>query len=72
MWIDNTLVASFSGISLTTIDHCIGEKGAYAVSMLVNQRTRMEQKGGNKQKKRPIMRLEYEPQLIVRHSTGQK
>ena len=69
---DNTLVASFSGISLTTIDHCIGEKGAYAVSMLVNQRTRMEQKGGNKQKKRPIMRLEYEPQLIVRHSTGQK
>lgn len=69
---DNTLVASFSGISLTTIDHCIGEKGAYAVSMLMNQRTRMEQKDGKKEKKRPIMRLEYEPQLIVRHSTGRK
>ena len=67
---DNTLVASFSGISLTTIDHCIGEKGAYAVSMLMNQKTRMEQKDGKKEKKRPIMRLEYEPQLIVRHSTG--
>lgn len=69
---DNTLVASFSGISLTTIDHCIGEKGAYAVSMLMNQRTRMERKDGKKEKKRPIMRLEYEPQLIVRHSTGRR
>ena len=69
---DNTLVASFSGISLTTIDHCIGEKGAYAVSMLMNQKTRMEQKDGKKEKKRPIMRLEYEPQLIVRESTGRK
>ena len=69
---DNTLVASFSGISLTTIDHCIGEKGAYAVSMLMNQKNRMEQKDGKKEKKRPIMRLEYEPQLIVRHSTGKR
>lgn len=69
---DNTLVASFSGISLTTIDHCIGEKGAYAVSMLRNQRTRMEQKDDKKEKKRPIMRLEYEPQLIIRHSTGKR
>ena len=69
---DNTLVASFSGISLTTIDHCIGEKGAYAVSMLMNQKARMERKDGKKEKKRPIMRLEYEPQLIVRHSTGKR
>lgn len=69
---DNTLVASFSGISLTTIDHCIGEKGAYAVFMLRNQRTRMEQKDDKKEKKRPIMRLEYEPQLIIRHSTGKR
>lgn len=67
---DNTLVASFSGISLTTIDHCIGEKGAYAVSMLMNQRRHMEQADNKKEKKQPIMRLEYEPQLIVRHSTG--
>ena len=69
---DNTLVASFSGISLTTIDHCIGEKGAYAVSMIMNQKNRMEQKDGKREKKRPIMRLEYEPQLIVRHSTGRR
>ena len=69
---DNTLVASFSGISLTTIDHCIGEKGAYAVSMLMNQKARIERKDGKKEKKRPIMRLEYEPQLIVRRSTGRR
>ena len=39
---DNTLVASFSGISLTTIDNCIGEKGANAVSELMNQNLHME------------------------------
>lgn len=69
---DNTLVASFSGISLTTIDHCIGEKGAYAVSMLMNQKERMEKTDSKKEKKQPIMRLEYEPQLIVRTSTGKR
>ena len=69
---DNTLVASFSGISLTTIDHCIGEKGAYAVSMLMNQKERMEKADNKKEKKRPIMRLEYEPQLIIRNSTGRR
>lgn len=69
---DNTLVASFSGISLTTIDHCIGEKGAYAVSMLINQKTRIEECDNKKEKKRPIMRLEYEPQLIIRSSTGKR
>ena len=59
-------------MSLTTIDHYIGEKGAYEVSMLRNQKTRMEQKDDKKEKKRPIMRLEYEPQLIIRHSTGKR
>lgn len=64
---DNTLVSSFSGISLTTIDHCIDEKGAQAVEMLSNQKKRMKD---GPQKNTPLMRLEYEPQLVVRHSTG--
>lgn len=64
---DNTLVSSFSGISLTTIDHAIGEKGAYAVSMLHSQRERMK---NDSKKRAPLMRLEYEPQLIIRNSTG--
>lgn len=65
---DNTLVSSFSGTSLTTIDHCIEEKGKDAVDMLFSQRSWMNQ--GHKEKKPPIMRLEYEPQLIVRNSTA--
>lgn len=65
---DNTLVSSFSGTSLTTIDHCIEEKGKDAVDMLLSQRSWITQ--AQKEKKPPIMRLEYEPQLVVRGSTG--
>ncbi len=64
---DNTLVSSFSGISLTTIDHCIDEKGSQAVEMIANQKKRLKD---GLQKNTPLMRLEYEPHLIVRHSTG--
>lgn len=64
---DNTLVSSFSGISLTTIDHSIGEKGAQSVHMLCNQQKKLQD---HRHKKMPLMRLEYEPQLIIRNSTG--
>lgn len=64
---DNTLVSSFSGIFLTTIDHCIDEKGGQAVEMLVSQKKRQRE---GTQKNTPLMRLEYEPRLIVRRSTG--
>ncbi|MCI6858295.1 MAG: LacI family transcriptional regulator [Eubacterium sp.] len=64
---DNTLVASFSGISLTSIDHCIGEKGEYAVTMLESQHNSLRLK---KNKNKPLIRLEYEPHLIARNSTG--
>ena len=47
-------------------------KGIAQKAMVFNQRTRMEQKDDKKEKKRPIMRLEYEPQLIIRHSTGKR
>ena len=64
---DNTLVSSFSGISLPTVDHCIDEKGAQAVELVANQKKRLKD---GPQKNTPLMRLEYEPQLIVRRSTG--
>ena len=65
---DNTLSSSFRGISLTTIDHCIDEKGKDAVDMLISSRQWiMKEKDG---KQPPVMRLEYEPQLLVRDSTG--
>ena len=65
---DNSLASSFSGISLTTIDHRIDEKGTDAVDMLINQRKWMTLE--TQEKKAPVMRLEYEPRLLIRRSTG--
>lgn len=65
---DNTLASNFSGISLTTIDHCVDVKGKDAVDMLISQRKLLTLE--NADKKTPIMRLEYQPQLLIRHSTG--
>lgn len=67
---DNTLAASFSGISLTTIDHCIDVKGKDAVDMLINQRKWLTMEHASK--KPPVMRLEYQPQLLIRNSTGKR
>jgi len=65
---DNTLASMFSGISLTTIDHCVDIKGKDAVEMLISQRKWLTLE--NKDKKQPLMRLEYQPQLQIRNSTG--
>lgn len=64
---DNMLVSSFSGISLTTIEHSIVKKGGYAVTMLQNQKELIRE---GEHKSAPKLRVEYEPQLIVRGSTG--
>ncbi|MCD8018341.1 MAG: LacI family transcriptional regulator [Clostridiales bacterium] len=63
---DNISFASMPQISLTTIDHASILKGREAVDIIHKK---------NQQKRNPnersyIMRLEYEPQLIVRKSTG--
>ena len=65
---DNTLESSYSGISLTTIDHCIEEKGRAAVDMLLEQKKRMETE--HSRRNAPVTRIEYQPLLIVRGSTG--
>ena len=64
---DNTLASSFEGISLTTIDHSIEEKGASAIQMLISVRNSSSE--GDK-RKNALMRLEYDPVLLVRKSTG--
>ncbi len=65
---DNTLASKFSGISLTTIDHCIDTKGKDAVDMLISQRKHLTLE--NQEVPAPLMRLEYQPQLLIRNSTG--
>ena len=64
---DNTLTARLSNISLTSVEHCIAEKGSAAVNMLMNQQTQLKK---GRHSAAPRMRLEYEPQLIIRKSTG--
>lgn len=66
---DNTLASSFSGVSLTTIDHCIEEKGRASVDMILKEKRRMET---NEEKKgrNTITRIEYQPLLVIRNSTG--
>ncbi|MBQ9156495.1 MAG: LacI family DNA-binding transcriptional regulator [Eubacterium sp.] len=64
---DNALASSFEGISLTTIDHSVEEKGAAAVRLLMDG----HDAGSVKEDSRSAMlRLEYEPVLLVRKSTG--
>ena len=65
---DNTLPSAFYSISLTTIDHCVEEKGKVAVDMLRSQKEHLS--GIRDEKKSPVLRISYEPQLFVRNSTG--
>ncbi len=65
---DNTLAASYSDISLTSLDHSLDEKGKAAVDMLQKQKEDLE--AHVDRDKVPVMRLEYEPKLQVRRSTG--
>ena len=53
-------------ISLTTIEHAAAFKGKEAVDIIYKKNA---QKDGIS-KHHYIMRLEYEPELIVRNSTG--
>ena len=64
---DNTLAASFERISLTTIDHSVEDKGNAAVRMLMTSHASRKER---EDRKAALLRLEYEPELMVRNSTG--
>ncbi len=63
---DNNLYSSMPQISLTTVEHSAVSKGQRAVDLL-HQKNKSREKTaeGNY-----IMRMEYEPELIVRSTTG--
>ena len=63
---DNIPLSGMPQISLTTIEHAAAFKGKEAVDIIYKKNT---QKDGIS-KHHYIMRLEYEPELIVRNSTG--
>ena len=69
---DNSVASSFANISLTTVDHSIEDKGISAVEMLTKQHETKSKDKKNSVKKKPLLRLEYEPQLIIRNSSGKR
>ena len=60
---DDSAFSSMPQLSLTSVDHAAGQKGKDAVTLIYN---RNHQAG----KHYPITRMEYEPRLVIRKSTG--
>ena len=68
---DNIFVASIVHPKLTTIDHCIPHRAKTAIDILIEKIERLH----TPQSSAPIhsagfYKIEYEPQLIIRESTG--
>jgi len=68
---DNVFVSSILNPSLTTIDHCINHRGRTAVDILMEK---IDGKNRDLSLMKPshqnVYKIEYEPQLIIRNSTG--
>ena len=63
---DNIALSAMPQISLTTIEHASIFKGQEAVDIIYKKNAQKD----NSSKRHYIMRMEYEPELIVRNSTG--
>ena len=63
---DNIALSAMPQISLTTIEHASLAKGREAVDIIYKKNTQKNITS----KHHYIMRMEYEPELIVRNSTG--
>ena len=60
---DDSIMSSMPQISLTTVEHAAVQKGKDAVDLIYN-------KNKKQQGRSPITRMEYEPRLILRNTTG--
>lgn len=63
---DNNFPSRFSAVSLTTVEHCIEDKGHNAFTILYEKMSRDSQSDVPQ----PITRIEYKQHLVVRNSTG--
>lgn len=63
---DNIALSSMPQISLTTVEHASVRKGEEAVDMIHRKNSQNSEDG----QLNYIIRLEYEPRLIIRNSTG--
>lgn len=64
---DNLFQSNMRGISLTSMDSLILDRGKDAVDLLIQ---RMSQRQGVNSYSPNITRVEYQPRLIIRNSTG--
>lgn len=63
---DNITLSSMPQLSLTTVEHASMKKGEEAVDMIYRKNSQRSENG----QPNYIIRLEYEPRLIIRRSTG--
>jgi LacI family transcriptional regulator len=63
---DNIFLSSLLKPKLTTIDHHLYYRAKHAIDLLIEM---IDQSQPEKEEE-PVLRIEYEPQLIVRESTG--
>lgn len=64
---DNNIITRLRKISLTTVEHYSIAKGGQAAELLIRKITAPEEGGVTPPS---IMRVEYEPRIVVRESTG--
>jgi LacI family transcriptional regulator len=67
---DNIFAGRLSTPTLTTIDHHLDSRGQAAVDMILSKNTEMNQKKQPNLLNSLINKIEYDPQLLIRKSTG--
>ena len=65
---DNIFASKFQGVSLTTIEHGVDQKGKLAFEVLMNERNRRF--NTDYVSNELVTRIEYKSKLLIRHSTG--
>ncbi len=63
---DNLALSGMPQISLTTVEHAARQKGKEAVDIIYRKNQHSKESSSHSY----IMRMEYEPELIIRRSTG--
>ena len=67
---DNIFVSSLSIPTLTTIDHHLHLRGQAAIDMILSKNTGASKKRTANLLNSKINKIEYDPQLLIRNSTG--
>ncbi|MEY8337665.1 LacI family DNA-binding transcriptional regulator [Lachnospiraceae bacterium 62-35] len=67
---DNIFVSSVSIPSITTIEHHLHVRGQAAVDMILSKQSEQARRGPFIQIVPQVNKIEYEPQLLIRNSTG--